>query len=853
VPSNAGAFSSLLRPGETVLSPVSGASPRTVAPSGFGALSSFLGPGGSSPPTDPPGDTLHVDLEAYNNAVGLTGGGTFYTAVRLTAPRACTVAAVIFYRWNSPNNDYLFVWAGNTPTQPGAVIESVPFSGLDSGWNRIDLPAAVSLAGGADIWVGPRMNHAAGKYPLGVDDGPSVAQRGGWINFDGSWVELVDVGLDVNWHTRAVLGHSGAPPQGDTLHVDLEAYNNAVGLTGGGIFYTAARLTPAAACTVKTVIFYKWDASNNDYLFVWGAGTPTNPGALIESVPYSGSTTMAWQSIDLPVKVPLAANQDIWVGPRMNHGAGDYPLGVDDGPAVAGRGGWLNYQGSWEELSGIGLDVNWHIRAIVGAGGGGGGTYEHVTITSGALAGSFGPLKQFLLDYAGLHDTVVTTEAIYAGQTGRDNPEKIRNFIKYAYQNWQTTFVLLGGDVEVVPHRLAYPGHVSGNPPWNDTIPCDLYYSDLDGTWDANGNNIFGEMGDGADLAPEVYVGRAPVSDATEASRFVTKTVIHGHGGSAHRQKVLLAGFDYDADSHGEVTMDYYDNTYINSPFTCTKVYDSYFGNHADSVRNCLNQGYHYFIHGDHGNVNELCTGATNHGWSLNGGDLGGLNNGFDKLSVFMASACLVGAFDVSDCVMEAFLNAPNGGAVAAMPNSRYGWYMSGENPQVSYSHAFVEKYVTRIFSHGTNPAETKDFLLGKTDIIGQATADTFYRWCMYDYNLFGEPALKLVNLTGIEDAPAGARRARILTARPAVFSRFSTVEFELGRRGDVRLEVYDASGRRVRTLVEGTLAPGRHSVRWDGRSSQGAEAPAGVYVVDLKTDGGSETRKVVRCAGKEQ
>jgi len=165
----------------------------------------------------------------------------------------------------------------------------------------------------------------------------------------------------------------GASPRtdlpGDTLHVDLEAFNNALGLTAGGVFYTAARLSPTAACTVATVVFYKWDASNDDYLFVWGKGTPTTPGPLIESVPYSGATTMAWQTINLPVLVPIAANDDIWVGPRINHSGGTYPLGVDDGPAVANRGGWINSDGRWVEVSSTGFNVNWHIRAFLGRGG----------------------------------------------------------------------------------------------------------------------------------------------------------------------------------------------------------------------------------------------------------------------------------------------------------------------------------------------------------------------------------------------------------------------------------------------------------------------------------------------------
>jgi hypothetical protein len=151
--------------------------------------------------------------------------------------------------------------------------------------------------------------------------------------------------------------------------VDLEAFENAVGLTAGGTFYAAARLSPTKACTVATVIFYKWDASYDDYLYVWGKGTANAPGQLIESVPYSGAITMAWQTVNLPVLVPLTGgSDDIWVGPRINHGAGTYPLGIDDGPAEANRGGWINADGRWVELSSIGFDANWHIRALLGHG-----------------------------------------------------------------------------------------------------------------------------------------------------------------------------------------------------------------------------------------------------------------------------------------------------------------------------------------------------------------------------------------------------------------------------------------------------------------------------------------------------
>ena len=227
------------------------------------------------------------------------------------------------------------------------------------------------------------------------------------------------------------------------------------------------------------------------------------------------------------------------------------------------------------------------------------GPYEHVTITSDSLAPSFDSLKSFLLENLSLHDTIVLVDSVYARESGRDNPEKLRNFIRYAYQNWQTSYVLLGGDVEHVPTRITSVG-LNPSGPWYNSIAADQYYSCLDGTWDADSDNVFGEMHDSVDLAPEVYVGRASVSTVEEADRFVTKTLTYSRGG-APRREVFLSGFDIDTFASRltecEQTMEYFDSAYIVSPFTCAKVYDSHGGNHLDSVLYYLNQGFHYCIY----------------------------------------------------------------------------------------------------------------------------------------------------------------------------------------------------------------------------------------------------------------
>lgn len=61
---------------------------------------------------------------------------------------------------------------------------------------------------------------------------------------------------------------------------------------------------------------------------------------------------------------------------------------------------------------------------------------------------------------------------------------------------------------------------------------------------------------------------------------------------------------------------------------------------------------------------------------------------------------------------------------------------------------------------------------------------------------------------------------------------------FELDRRGFAELDLFDVTGRRVRSLVAGTQGPGQHVVRWDGRGHDGRQVASGVYWVVLGFEG---------------
>jgi hypothetical protein len=63
-------------------------------------------------------------------------------------------------------------------------------------------------------------------------------------------------------------------------------------------------------------------------------------------------------------------------------------------------------------------------------------------------------------------------------------------------------------------------------------------------------------------------------------------------------------------------------------------------------------------------------------------------------------------------------------------------------------------------------------------------------------------------------------------------------VEFSIPSEGRVSLKVYDLQGSRVRTLVDHSLAPGRHTAQWDWRSDAGAVVASGVYFMKLEYSG---------------
>ena len=84
------------------------------------------------------------------------------------------------------------------------------------------------------------------------------------------------------------------------------------------------------------------------------------------------------------------------------------------------------------------------------------------------------------------------------------------------------------------------------------------------------------------------------------------------------------------------------------------------------------------------------------------------------------------------------------------------------------------------------------------------------------------------------------------LRAVPNPFNPTTRIMFVLPVAERVSLDIYDATGRRVRTLVSRQLPAGSHSVAWDGRDERGQQAASGVYFSRLRAGDAQQSVKML-------
>jgi len=94
---------------------------------------------------------------------------------------------------------------------------------------------------------------------------------------------------------------------------------------------------------------------------------------------------------------------------------------------------------------------------------------------------------------------------------------------------------------------------------------------------------------------------------------------------------------------------------------------------------------------------------------------------------------------------------------------------------------------------------------------------------------------------SGTETAPLA--RSGLGRATPNPFNPRTTIPFRIATPGQARIEIWDATGSLVRTLVDARFAAGEHRTSWDGLDNAGRPMASGTYFYGLVIDGRSVGR----------
>jgi hypothetical protein len=86
----------------------------------------------------------------------------------------------------------------------------------------------------------------------------------------------------------------------------------------------------------------------------------------------------------------------------------------------------------------------------------------------------------------------------------------------------------------------------------------------------------------------------------------------------------------------------------------------------------------------------------------------------------------------------------------------------------------------------------------------------------------------------------------RLAQNAPNPFVGETMIKFSVPRKMNVKLSVYDISGRLVRTVAEGDMDAGEHSFAWDGRDGSARSVSPGIYFLRMSTPERSLQKKMV-------
>ena len=388
--------------------------------------------------------------------------------------------------------------------------------------------------------------------------------------------------------------------------------------------------------------------------------------------------------------------------------------------------------------------------------------YDYIIITSEEYEDDFQPLADFH-EKRGYRTKIELIDNILSSYNGVDNAEKLRNYFIDEYDQNQNAFqyVLLGGDTDIIPCRGLF-GEVVTGPSTSMIdyyIPSDMYFSCLDGSWDEDGDGIWGEAGgDGqleeADFLAEFYIGRICVNNSTEIANQINKIQKYLEDPvESEIETTLLVGENLWPGIYGGTYMDEllvgsssngYTTVGIPVSWTVTKLYEINYNWTPNDLYNELSLGPNL--------LNHLGHGSPTHCLNIDNGDLTTSNiqnwgNEYNFINGY-SQACYSGSMDNRDkfgnygpdCFAEKITTMPTATSTF-IANSRYGW---GDPEGTDGASQVFNRYWVDTFFNDNILSIAAANQLSKEKVSEYIANSDVLRWCCYELNVFGDPSLQL-------------------------------------------------------------------------------------------------------------
>lgn len=394
-------------------------------------------------------------------------------------------------------------------------------------------------------------------------------------------------------------------------------------------------------------------------------------------------------------------------------------------------------------------------------------------------------------------------DSVYFPVEGRDCAEEMKYFIKNAFDQWGTRYVLLvggryGGVLNEkwwVPVRYS---HLDDGYNWEGSYLSDLYFADIYdaygnfSTWDSNGNGIFAEWNDQGqdiiDMYPEVCVGRLACKNVNQVKTLVHKITIYENttAGKDWFNRMVVVGGDsapnatdpwYEGEEENKLALEYMTGFEGVKLWTSTGSFSG-----PEDVLDAINAGCGFLFFDGHGNPMSWSTHPPhNESTWINGlqvKDMPKLTNG-ERLPITVCGGCHNGQFNTSllnilkgiiqeqlqyfqwkfflgewtpECWAWKLISVKNGGSIATMAYTGLDWFAEGD-----YNNDSIPDCV-QFFSGYVNTQFFKNYGVNAITMLGEAHTQSLIDYLtmfppmeekldcktVQEFVLLGDPSLKI-------------------------------------------------------------------------------------------------------------